>query len=179
MVRLFEKYNTEVIPEMVKRFEYDNVSQVPRLMKLVINMGIGQGSRDAKLIDVAAAELALISGQKPVITKAKHSIAGFKIREGMPVGCKVTLRGKRMFEFLDRLIHVAIPRIRDFRGIPSDSFDGFGNYTFGLEDQTIFPEVNLDKVERTQGMDISIVTTPCTDEEAFEVLRLLGFPFEK
>ena len=179
MARLLEKYNKEVIPEMVKRFEYGNVYQVPRLTKMVINMGVGQGSRDGKLIDNAAADLAMIAGQRPVITKAKHSIAGFKIREGMPIGCKVTLRGKRMYEFLDRLIHVAIPRIRDFRGIPKNSFDGFGNYTFGLDDQTIFPEVNLDKVEHTQGMDITIVTTPCADEEAFEVLRLIGLPFEK
>lgn len=179
MVRLLEKFRSEVIDEMMKKYEYKNVWQVPRLQKVVINMGIGQGSRDAKLIDTAASELAMIAGQRPVVTRAKKSIAAFKLREGMPVGCKVTLRGRRMFEFLDRLIHVAVPRIRDFRGLPNNSFDGFGNYTFGLDDQTIFPEINLDKVEQTQGMDITFVTSTCTDEEALDMLRLLGFPFIK
>ncbi len=179
MTRLLEKYKKEVIPEMVKKFNYSNVWQVPKIEKLVINMGIGEGSRDQKVIEDAVAELTQIVGQRPVITKARKSIAGFKIREGMPIGCKVTLRGKMMYEFLDRLIHVAVPRIRDFRGIPTDSFDGFGNYSMGLDDQTIFPELNLDKVTRTQGMNLTFVTTSKTDEEAFEMLKIIGLPFAK
>jgi len=179
MTRLLGKYKKEVIPEMVKKFNYSNVWQVPKIEKLVINMGIGEGSRDQKVIEDAVAELTQIVGQRPVITKARKSIAGFKIREGMPIGCKVTLRGKMMYEFLDRLIHVAVPRIRDFRGIPTDSFDGFGNYSMGLDDQTIFPELNLDKVTRTQGMNLTFVTTSKTDEEAFEMLKIIGLPFAK
>jgi len=179
MARILEKYKSEVIKEMIKKFGYKNIMQVPKINKVVLNMGIGQASREAKLVDVAVKELAVIVGQKPVVTKAKKSIAGFKLREGMPVGCKVTLRGKKMYEFIDRLIHVAIPRIRDFRGISNSSFDGFGNYSMGLDDQTIFPEVNLDKVEHTQGMDISFVMSGNSDEESFEMLKLLGFPFDK
>ena len=179
MARILEKYKSEVIKEMIKKFGYKNIMQVPKIKKVVVNMGIGQASREGKLIDIALKELAVIVGQRPVVTKAKKSIAGFKIREGMPVGCKVTLRGKKMYEFIDRLIHVAIPRIRDFRGISNSSFDGFGNYTMGLDDQTIFPEVNLDKVEHTQGMDISFVMSGDSDEESFEMLKLLGFPFAK
>lgn len=179
MARLLEKYKKEVIPEMMKKFNYTNVWQVPKLEKLVINMGIGEGSRDQKVIEDAVQELMQIVGQRPVITKARKSIAGFKLREGMPIGCKVTLRGRRMYEFLDRLIHVAVPRIRDFRGIPTDSFDGFGNYSMGLDDQTVFPELNLDKVMRTQGMNITFVTTSKTDEEAFEMLKIIGLPFAK
>ena len=179
MARILEKYKKEVVKEMIKKFGYDNLMQVPKVEKVVVNMGIGQGAKEGKLIDDAVKELAAIVGQKPVVTKAKKSIAGFKIREGMPVGCKVTLRGIRMYEFIDRLLHVAIPRIRDFRGIPNSSFDGFGNYTLGLDDQTIFPEINLDKVEHTQGMDISFVITGKSDEESFEMLKLLGFPFAK
>jgi len=179
MARLLEKYKKEVIPEMMKKFNYTNVWQVPKLEKLVINMGIGEGSRDQKVIEDAVQELMQIVGQRPVITKARKSIAGFKLREGMPIGCKVTLRGRRMYEFLDRLIHVAVPRIRDFRGIPTDSFDGFGNYSMGLDDQTVFPELNLDKVMWTQGMNITFVTTSKTDEEAFEMLKIIGLPFAK
>lgn len=179
MALLFEKYKDEVVKEMMKKFGYKSILQVPKIQKVVLNMGIGQGAKEARLIDVAVKELAVIVGQKPVVTKAKKSIAGFKIREGMPVGCKVTLRGEKMYEFIERLIHVAIPRIRDFRGIPNSSFDGFGNYTMGLDDQTIFPEINLDKVEHTQGMDISFVLSGTSDEESFEMLKLLGFPFAK
>lgn len=179
MARLLERYNKTIVDEMMKKFDYSNKMQVPRLVKVVVNMGVGEASRDEKLVQDAAEELTQIAGQRSVITKAKKSIAGFKLREGMPVGCRVTLRGKRMFEFIDRLVHVAIPRIRDFRGIPSNSFDGFGNYSMGLEDQTVFPEINLDRVQRTQGMDITFVTSSKSDEEAFEMLKLLGLPFVK
>ncbi|MEW6534949.1 MAG: 50S ribosomal protein L5 [Candidatus Auribacterota bacterium] len=179
MARLLELYRNTVIKEMTKKFGYKNQLQVPKLAKIVLNMGVGEGTRDEKLITDAVDDLSKIVGQRPVTTKAKHSIAGFKLREGMPVGCKVTLRGAKMYEFVDRLIHVAIPRIRDFRGIPGDSFDGFGNYNMGLDDQTVFPEINIDKVQRTQGMNITFVTTSKTDEEAFEMLKLLGLPFSK
>ncbi len=179
MPRLLEKYKNTVVKEMTKKFGYSNCNQIPKLNKIVVNMGIGDGSRDKKLVDDALQELMVIVGQKPVITRAKHSIAAFKLREGMPVGCKVTLRGAMMYEFLDRLIHIALPRVRDFRGIPNSSFDGYGNYTMGLDDQTVFPEVNLDKVQRTQGMDISFVTSCLSDEEAYELLKLLGMPFAK
>jgi len=179
MARLLDKYKKEIIPEMVKRFGFKNSLRVPHIVKIVINMGIGEGTRDSKLVEDAAKELALISGQMPVITKAKKSIAGFKVRAGQPVGCKVTLRGLRMYEFLDRFISVAVPRIRDFRGFPSRGFDKKGNYSFGLDEQTIFPELNLDKVKRTQGMDITLVFDLGTVKETRELLKLLGFPFVK
>lgn len=177
MERLLEKYRKEIITQMKDRYNYKNVMQVPKLVKIVVNMGIGQGSQDAKLVSEAAKELAVIAGQRPVTTKARKSIAGFKLREGVPIGCKVTLRGVKMYEFMDRLISIAVPRIRDFRGFPINSFDGRGGYSFGLTEQTIFPEIDLDKVKRTQGMDITILTTGKNKEETKELLILLGFPF--
>ncbi len=177
MSRLREKYNDEVIPGLKDRFGYKNVMQIPRLEKVIINMGVGEATQDAKLIDAAVKDLTAISGQKPVITKAKKSIAAFKVREGMPVGCKVTLRGERMYEFLDKLMNIALPRIRDFRGVSPKSFDGRGNYSLGLREQLIFPEINYDNVDKVRGMDVVIVTTANSDEEAFELLKLLGMPF--
>lgn len=179
MARLVEKYKTEVISKMMKQFGYKNMLQVPRLVKVAINMGIGEGKEDAKLVEGASKELATICGQAPVITKARKSIAGFKVRKGQAVGCKVTLRGVRMYEFLDRFISVAVPRIRDFRGFPVNSFDKVGNYSFGLNEQTIFPEVDLDKIKRVQGMDITIVSTARNVEEARSLLSFFGFPFAK
>lgn len=179
MARLLGKYKDEVIPKMIEQFGFKNKLQVPRLVKIVINMGVGEGRDDAKLVEDASGELAVICGQVPVITRAKKSIAGFKLRKGQSVGCKVTLRKIRMYEFLDRFISVAVPRIRDFRGFPVKSFDKEGNYSFGLDEQTIFPEVNLDKIKRVRGMDITIVTTARNMEEARGLLRLLGFPFAR
>ena len=179
MVRLLEKYKSEVIPKMMEQFGYKNILQVPCLVKLVINMGIGEGKEDAKLVEGASKELAIICGQTPVITKARKSIAGFKLRKGQAVGCKVTLRGVRMYEFLDRFISVAVPRIRDFRGFPVKSFDKVGNYSFGLDEQTIFPEVDLDKIKRVQGMDFTIVSTAKNAEEGRSLLGFFGFPFAK
>lgn len=175
--RLKKIYLDKVIGELSAKFGYTNVMEAPRLMKVVINMGVGEGSRDIKLLDAATNDLMQITGQKPVVTRAKKSIANFKIREGMPVGCKVTLRSNRMYEFFDRLVNIAIPRIRDFRGLSPHSFDGRGSYTFGIREQLIFPEIDLDKVVRTQGMDITIVTSAKSDEEARELLRYLGMPF--
>lgn len=177
MPRLKMLYFEKVIPELSARFGHTNIMQAPRLVKIVVNMGVGEGARDIKLLDAATAELTQITGQKPVITRAKKSIANFKIRAGMPIGCKVTLRGNRMYEFFDRLVNIAIPRIRDFRGLSPRSFDGRGGYTFGVREQLIFPEINLDKVIRTQGMDITIVTSAKSDEESRELLRRLGMPF--
>jgi large subunit ribosomal protein L5 len=177
MSRLREKYNNEVTLGLKDRFGYKNVMQTPRLEKVIINMGVGEATQDAKLIDAAVKDLTAISGQKPVITKAKKSIAAFKVREGMPVGCKVTLRGERMYEFLDKLMNIALPRIRDFRGVSPKSFDGRGNYSLGLREQLIFPEINYDNVDKVRGMDVVIVTTANSDEEAFELLKLLGMPF--
>lgn len=162
---------------MMERFGYRNVMEVPRLTKVVINMGVGEAVQDPKQLDAAVADLTAISGQKPVVTRAKKSIAAFKIRKGMPIGCKVTLRGDRMYHFLDKLINIALPRIRDFRGVSPDSFDGRGNYSLGVREQLIFPEIRYDKVDRIRGMDITIGTTAKTDEEAAELLRLLGMPF--
>ena len=173
-----QQYRENVIPQMVQEQKYKNVWQVPRLKKIVLNMGVGGGARDRALIDQAVEHMAIISGQKPIITKAKKSIAGFKIRQGNPVGCKVTLRGKRMYEFFDRLVNVAIPRIRDFRGL-DNKFDGRGNYTMGLEEIIIFPEVNLDKVTHQQGMHISIITSAQTDQEGLSLLTFLGMPFKR
>lgn len=179
MARLLDKYKKEIIPQMMKQFDFKNPMRVPRLIKIVVNMGIGEGIADSKLVDEASNELAVVVGQRPVITKSKKSIAGFKLRKGIPVGCKVTLRGVRMYEFLDRLISVAVPRIRDFRGFLLNSFDGRGSYSFGLTEQTMFPELDLDKVKRTQGMDITVVTNAKNNEEAKGLLIFLGFPFAK
>jgi len=175
--RLKRVYRQEVVPAMMKRFGYRNVMEVPRLEKIVLNMGIGEASRDIKLLDAAERELALIAGQKPVPTRAKRAISAFKIREGMPVGCFVTLRGNRMYEFLDRLINAAIPRVRDFRGLPAKAFDGRGNHSMGIREHLIFTELDYNKVTNVRGMNITTVTTAGTDEEARELLRLFGMPF--
>lgn len=177
MSRLKEKYNQEVIAGLKSRFGYSNVMQIPQIEKVVINMGVGEATSDAKAIDAAVGDLTTIAGQKPVVTKAKKSIAAFKVREGASIGCKVTLRGERMYYFLDKLFNVALPRIRDFRGVSNKSFDGRGNYTLGVRDQLIFPEINIDKVDKMRGMDIIIVTSAKNDEEAFELLKLMGMPF--
>lgn len=177
MSRLREKYENEVVSGLKSRFGYKNVMQIPRLEKVVINMGVGEATADAKAIDAAVNDMTQIVGQKPVVTRAKKSIAAFKLRAGMPIGVKVTLRGKRMYEFLDKLLNVALPRIRDFRGVSPKAFDGRGNYTLGIKDQLIFPEINYDKVDKLRGMDIVIVTTSKTDEEAYELLKLLGMPY--
>jgi large subunit ribosomal protein L5 len=179
MERLSESYKKEIIPQMMKQFGFKNAMRVPKLVKIVLNMGIGEGTQDGKNVEDAAHDLAQIAGQKPIITKAKKSIAGFKLRKGIPVGCKATLRGVKMYEFLDRMISVAVPRIRDFRGFPVNSFDGRGGYSFGITEQTIFPEVELDKIKRTQGMDITIVTNGRNKEEVKGLLTLMGFPFAK
>jgi large subunit ribosomal protein L5 len=175
--RMRTKYDAEIVKAMTEKFGYMNHMEVPKIEKIMINMGVGEGSQDKKKVTVAAEEMALIAGQKPVITKAKKSIAQFKLREGMPIGCKVTLRRERMFEFLDRLITVAMPRIRDFRGVNPKSFDGRGNYAMGLKEQIIFPEISYDQIEKVRGMDIIVTTTAKTDDEARELLRLFGFPF--
>jgi large subunit ribosomal protein L5 len=175
--RMRTKYDVEIAKAMTEKFGYANVMEVPKIEKITINMGVGEGSQDKKKVTTAAAEMELIAGQKPVITKAKKSIAQFKLREGMPIGCKVTLRRERMYEFLDRLITVAMPRIRDFRGLNAKSFDGRGNYAMGLKEQIIFPEISYDQIEKVRGMDIIVTTTAKTDDEARELLRLFGFPF--
>ena len=177
--RLQERYKNEIAPEMTKIFKYKNMMEVPKLSKIVINIGLGEATQDLKFLESAQAEIAMITGQKPVVTKAKKAIASFKIRKGSAVGCKVTLRRARMYEFLDRMISVALPRIRDFRGLPTTSFDQGGNYSFGLNEQLIFPEVDVDKVTKVHGMDIIIVTTAKTRDEAYELLRLMGMPFTK
>ncbi len=177
--RLKKLYQEVIIPEMMKKFGYKSVMQVPRLVKIVVNMGVGQATQDPKLLEMAMKELAKITGQQPVIRRARKSISNFKLRAGMAIGCKVTLRRERMYEFLDRLINAAIPRIRDFRGLSDKSFDGRGNYTLGIKEHIIFPEINVDEVERIFGMDITIVTTARTDEEAYELLKLFGMPFVK
>ncbi|MGB9691526.1 MAG: 50S ribosomal protein L5 [Candidatus Sumerlaeaceae bacterium] len=174
---LKRKYREEIIPAMVKRFAYKNVMQVPRIEKVVVNMGVGEASRDPKLLEAAMRDLALITGQKPKLARAKKSISAFKIRTGMPVGCFVTLRGNRMYEFLERLIRISIPRIRDFRGLPTRSFDGRGNHSMGVREHTIFMELDINKVTTVLGMNITTVTTAKNDEEALELLRLFGFPF--
>jgi large subunit ribosomal protein L5 len=177
--RLKEKFESVVVPELKSQFKYDNVMQVPHVAKVIVNMGVGEAIQDSKVLDNAVRDMALITGQKPLVTKAKKSISTFKQREGMSIGCKVTLRGVRMWEFLDRLISVSLPRIRDFQGLPSKSFDGRGNYTFGLRDQTIFPEISIDAIDRVRGMDITIVTTAKSDEEARTLLTHLGMPLRK
>ncbi|HOV80691.1 MAG TPA: 50S ribosomal protein L5 [Bacillota bacterium] len=177
MPRLKEKYRKDIIPAMMKKFNYKNVMQVPRLEKVVINMGLGEAIQNSKIIDGAVNDLMAITGQKPVVTKAKKSIAAFKLRAGMTVGAKVTLRGERMYEFVDKLFNIALPRVRDFRGISPKSFDGRGNYSMGVREQLIFPEVDYDKIDKIRGMDIIFVTTARTDEEAKELLTLMGAPF--
>ena len=179
MNRLRQKYENEVKNQMVEKFGYKSVMQIPTIDKIVINMGIGDAVSKCKVLDEAVAELALITGQKPVITRAKKSIAGFRLREGMPIGCKVTLRGERMYDFLDKLVSVSLPRVRDFRGVSKKSFDGRGNYTLGVKEQLMFPEIDFDKVNKVRGMDIVVVTTANTDEEARELLTQLGMPFQK
>ena len=179
MSRLKDFYEAEIIPEMTKKFSYKNKLAVPKLEKIIINMGVGEARENAKVLDGAVNDMTIISGQKPMITKAKKSIANFKLREGMNIGCKVTLRGARMYEFADRLINIALPRVRDFRGVKANSSDGRGNYTMGIKEQLIFPEIEYDKVDKIRGMDIVFVTTAKTDEEARELLRLFGMPFAK
>ncbi|MBY7703525.1 50S ribosomal protein L5 [Vibrio harveyi] len=177
--RLEIKYKEQIVPELFKELNYKSVMQVPKIEKIVINMGIGDATTDTKKLDAAVSELEKLSGQKPLITKAKKSLAVFKLREGMPIGTKVTLRGKKMYDFLDRLINVALPRVRDFRGVSKTSFDGFGNYTTGIKEQIIFPEIDYDKVQRLRGMDITIVTSAKTNKEAFALLEKMGMPFER
>lgn len=179
MSRLKDLYSNEIKDAMVKKFGYKNVMQIPKLDKIVINMGVGEAKENAKVLDTAIKDLETITGQKAVVTRAKKSVANFKLREGMPIGCKVTLRGERMYEFLDRFFNVALPRVRDFRGINPDSFDGRGNYNMGLKEQLIFPEIDYDKIDKVRGMDICFVTTATTDEEARELLKLMGAPFSK
>jgi large subunit ribosomal protein L5 len=177
MARLKEKYQNDVVQAMIKEFGYKNPMQVPRLEKITLNVGVGEATQNAKAVDAAVTEITAIAGQKPVVTKAKKAIANFKLREGVPIGCMVTLRRDRMFEFLDRLIHVALPRVRDFKGISDRSFDGRGNYSLGLREQIIFPEIHADKVEKSRGLTITITTTAKTDQEGRVLLKLMGMPF--
>ncbi len=177
--RFKEMYKTEVVPALIKKFNYKNIMEVPKLDKIVINMGVGEAKENPKALESAVSDLTIISGQKPIITKAKKSIANFKLREGMAIGCKVTLRGEKMYDFADRLISLALPRVRDFRGVNGNSFDGRGNYALGIKEQLIFPEISYDKIDKVRGMDIIFVTTAKTDEEAKELLTLMGMPFVK
>jgi large subunit ribosomal protein L5 len=179
MNRLKERYNNEILPVLMEKFNYSSVMEAPKLDKIVINMGIGDAVQNSKALDTAVEELEILAGQKPVITRAKKSIAGFRLREGMPIGAKVTLRGERMYEFFDKLVSISLPRVRDFRGVSKKSFDGRGNYTLGVKEQLIFPEIDYDKVSKVRGMDIVIVTTANTDEEARELLTHSGMPFQK
>ncbi|MCR4890763.1 MAG: 50S ribosomal protein L5 [Lachnospiraceae bacterium] len=179
MSRLRDQYNDEIVEAMTKKFGYKNIMEVPKLVKIVVNMGVGEAKENVKVLDSAVSDLETITGQHAIITKARHAVANFKIREGMPIGCKVTLRGERMYEFLDRLVNLALPRVRDFRGISANSFDGRGNYAVGIREQLIFPEIEYDKIDKVRGMDVIIVTTAKTDEEARELLRLFNMPFEK
>ena len=176
---LMQRYQNEVVKALMEKFNYTSKMQAPKIEKIVLNIGVGDAVSNSKLLDEAVNELTLISGQKPVITRAKKSIAGFKLREGAPIGCKVTLRGERMYEFLDKLVNISLPRVRDFRGVSNNSFDGRGNYTLGIKEQLIFPEINFDKVNKLRGMDIVFVTTAKTDEEGHELLAQLGMPFKK
>ena len=179
MSRLKEMYSNEIKDAMMKKFGYKNVMQIPKLEKIVINMGVGEARENAKVLDAAVKDLEIITGQKAVVTRAKKSVANFKLREGMPIGCKVTLRGEKMYEFTDRLVNLALPRVRDFRGVNPDAFDGRGNYALGIKEQLIFPEIEYDKVDKVRGMDVIFVTTAETDEEARELLTLFGMPFSK
>ncbi|TAE48016.1 MAG: 50S ribosomal protein L5 [Bacteroidetes bacterium] len=176
--RLYTKFKTQISPALKERFQYQSVMQVPRLEKIVVNRGVGDAVNDKKLIDASVEEMATITGQRPVVTTAKKSISNFKLREFMPIGCKVTLRNQRMYEFLDRLINVALPRVRDFRGVPTRGFDGRGNYTIGIKEQIIFPEINVDQINKIAGLDITFVTTANTDEEAMALLKEFGMPFQ-
>ena len=178
MLNMKEKYAKEIAPALMKKFNYKSPMQIPKLEKVIINMGVGEAKENAKALDAAVNELGIISGQKPVITKAKRSVANFKLREGMNIGCKVTMRGNRMYHFVDRLFNVALPRVRDFRGINSNAFDGRGNYSLGIREQLIFPEIDYDKIDKVRGMDVVFVTTAKTDEEARELLSLMGAPFQ-
>ena len=177
MERLQEKYQNEVLKAMTEKFGYKNVMQLPKLEKVIINMGVGESVQNPKALDAAVGDLTLISGQKPMLTRAKKSLAAWKLRQGMPIGCKVTLRGARMYQFLDKFMNIALPRVRDFRGVSANAFDGRGNYAIGLKEQLIFPEIDYDKIDKIRGMNIVIVTTAKTDEEARELLKLLGMPF--
>lgn len=177
MARFKEKYETDIVPALMERFGYENVMQVPRFDKVVLNIGVGEAVEDPKTLEAATRDLEIISGQKPIITHAKKSVAAYKLREGMPIGCKVTLRGERMYEFLDRLISITLPRIRDFRGVSATSFDGRGNYSIGLREQIVFPEIEYDKIDKVRGLMVVIGTTAETDEEAHELLKLMGMPF--
>jgi large subunit ribosomal protein L5 len=179
MPRLKERFAKEVVPAMLREFGYDNVMQVPRVVKVVVNIGLGEALQNAKALDAATSDLAAITGQRPVITRAKKSIATFRLREGNPIGTKVTLRGKRMYHFLDRLFNVALPRVRDFRGVSADAFDGRGNYTLGLREQLVFPEIDYDAIDKVRGMEITIVTTAESDDESRRLLELLGMPFSR
>ena len=179
MSRLKEQYQNEIVDSMIKKFGYKNIMEVPKLDKVVINMGVGEAKENAKVLESAIADMEKIAGQKAVVTRAKNSVANFKIREGMPIGCKVTLRGEKMYEFVDRLINLALPRVRDFRGVNPNAFDGRGNYALGIKEQLIFPEIEYDKIDKVRGMDINFITTAQTDEEAKELLSLLGAPFAK
>ncbi len=179
MSRLKDLYKDEIVEAMIKKFGYKNVMEVPKLDKIVINMGVGEAKENAKVLDSAVKDLETITGQKAVLTRAKNSVANFKIREGMAIGCKTTLRGEKMYDFMDRLVNLALPRVRDFRGVSADAFDGRGNYALGIKEQLIFPEIEYDKVEKVRGMDVIVVTTAKTDEEARELLRLFGMPFAK
>ena len=179
MNRLMERYQNDVVKSLVEKFNYSSSMQAPKVEKIVLNIGVGDAVSNSKLLDEAVNELTLITGQKPVITRAKKSIAGFKLREGAPIGCKVTLRGERMYEFLDKLVNISLPRVRDFRGVSNNSFDGRGNFTLGIKEQLIFPEINFDKVNKLRGMDIVFVTTAKSDEEGRELLAQLGMPFKK
>lgn len=179
MNRLLEKYRNEITPALMEKFNYSSIMESPKISKIVINIGVGDAVANPKVLDDAVNELTLITGQKPLVTRAKKSIATFKLREGMPIGCKVTLRGDRMYDFLDKLVTIALPRVRDFRGVNPKGFDGRGNYTLGIKEQLIFPEINYDKVSKIRGMDIVFVTTANTDQEAFELLKLFGMPFRK
>ena len=179
MSRLKDLYKDEIVDAMIKKFGYKNIMEVPKLDKIVINMGVGEAKENAKVLDSAVKDLETITGQKVVLTRAKNSVANFKIREGMPIGCKTTLRGEKMYDFMDRLVNLALPRVRDFRGVSADSFDGRGNYALGVKEQLIFPEIEYDTVEKVRGMDVIVVTTAKTDEEARELLRLFGMPFAK
>ncbi|OOB78027.1 MAG: 50S ribosomal protein L5 [Epulopiscium sp. Nele67-Bin001] len=179
MSRLKDRYNEQIVTSMMDKFNYTNKLEVPKIEKIVINMGVGEAKDNSKVLENAVRDMEMISGQKPVITKAKKSLAAFKIREGMPIGCKVTLRGKKMYEFLDRLVNIALPRVRDFRGVSSTAFDGRGNYALGIREQLIFPEIEYDKIDKVRGMDIIVVTTAKTDEESRELLTQFGMPFQK
>lgn len=177
MARLKDQYKQEIIPRLMDKFHYKNLMQVPKVDRVVLNIGVGEAIQNPKALDGAVNDLTVIAGQKPVITRAKKSIAGFKLREGMPIGCKVTLRGERMYQFLDRLINLSLPRVRDFRGVSPQAFDGRGNYSLGIKEQTIFPEIEYDKIDKIRGLEVVIVTTAKTDEEGRELLKCLGMPF--